>query len=94
MAEAKSRRKRKDAVPPALLCSSLLTGALARSDDFIVTCETDPDSGARVLHVMSGRFVSSCMLRKLVGQVESQVDEGSRHVTLPWPVEAGTSMDV
>jgi hypothetical protein len=45
--------------------------------DFILTVETDPDTGAEHLYVMTGRFVSACMLRKLAGQAESQRDEGS-----------------
>ena len=55
----------------------MLARALEEKEDFILTCETDPETGAQHLYAMTGRFVSDCMLRKLVGQAESQKDEGS-----------------
>lgn len=94
MAEAKSRRRRKDPAPLAQLIPAMLDGALARSDDFVVTCETDPDTGARVLHVMSGRFVSPCMLRKLIGQAESQRDEGGRYFVQELPGDRAMSPEI
>ena len=62
----------------------LLVRALARHDDFIVTCETDPDTGNEQIHMLSGKFVTSCMLRKLLGQAESQRDEGALVVSGKW----------
>ena len=45
--------------------------ALAREDDLIITSGTDPDSGEKVLHVMTGKLVSACMLNKLKGRIET-----------------------
>jgi len=62
----------------------LLVRALARHDDFIVTCETDPDTGKKMIHLISGKFVTPCMLRKLMGQAEAQRDEGASVVSRKW----------
>lgn len=80
----KKRRKQKDQTPISAILPKMLAGALDRCDDFIVTCEIDPDSGARVIHAMQGRFITPCMLRKLIGQAESQCDEGGRHLAQAW----------
>jgi hypothetical protein len=83
MPERKSRKKRQ--VKPVIdLLPELLVRALARHDDFIVTCETDPDTGKKQIHLLSGKFVTSCMLRKLLGQAESQRDEGAMIVSRKW----------
>jgi len=63
----------------------MLAAALAQQDDLILTFETEPDTGRRSVHVLTGRFVTECMLRKLIGQAESQRDEGSMIVTQAWP---------
>jgi hypothetical protein len=68
----------------------LLVRAIATDHDFILTFETDPETGKRKIHVMTGKFITPCMLRKLIGQVESQRDEGSTMVSRKWspvPVE-------
>ena len=62
----------------------LLVKALARGDDFIVTFEAEEGRPSKKLHVMTGRFVTGCMLRKLQGQAESQRDEGSTILTRDW----------
>ncbi|OPX65255.1 MULTISPECIES: hypothetical protein [unclassified Methanoregula] len=62
----------------------LLVKALARHDDFIITCETDPGTEKKTLHILSGRFVTPCMLNKLIGQAESQRDEGSTLISRKW----------
>ena len=83
MPERKTRKKRP--VKPVIdLLPELLVKALARHDDFIVTCETDPDTGKKKIHIMSGKFVTPCMLRKLMGQAESQRDEGASVVSRKW----------
>jgi hypothetical protein len=83
MPERKIRKKRP--VKPVIdLLPEVLVTALARHDDFIVTCETDPDTGAKKIHILSGKFVSPCMLRKLIGQAESQRDEGSVVISRKW----------
>ena len=66
------------------LLPELLAKALARHDDFIVTCETDPDADEKTIHIIAGRFVTPCMLRKLIGQAESQRDEGGILISRKW----------
>jgi hypothetical protein len=83
MPEKKTRKKR-PRKPVIDLLPELLVKALAREDDFIMTFETDPEVPARKLHVMTGKFISGCMLRKLQGQAESQRDEGSTITTRDW----------
>jgi hypothetical protein len=83
MPERKTRKKRP--VKPVIdLLPELLVNALARHDDFIVTCETDPGTGKKMIHIISGKFVTPCMLRKLLGQAEAQRDEGSSVVSREW----------
>ena len=83
MPEQKSRKKRP--VRPVIdLLPELLVRALARHDDFIVTCETDPDTEKKKIHIISGKFVTPCMLRKLMGQAEAQRDEGASVVSRKW----------
>jgi hypothetical protein len=83
MPERKTRKKRR--VKPVIdLLPELLVKALARHDDFIVTYETDPDTAGMKIHVLSGKFFTPCMLRKLLGQAESQRDEGSTVLTRDW----------
>jgi len=83
MPERKARNKRTEK-PVIDLVPELLASALARHDDFIVACETDPDTGAKKIHILSGKFITPCMLRKLMGQAESQRDEGSSIVSGKW----------
>ena len=66
------------------LLPDLLETAVVESRDFILTTEMDPDTGRRMLHVMTGKFVTPCMLRKLIGQAESQRDEGSTLISRKW----------
>lgn len=66
---------------------ALLEGAIAGDNDFILTFETDPDTGVRKVYALTGKFVSACMLRKLIGQAESQRDEGSMMVSMRWSRE-------
>jgi hypothetical protein len=83
MPERKTRKKR--TVKPVIdLLPELLVHALARHDDFIVTYEMDPDTAEKKIHILSGRFITPCMLRKLMGQAESQRDEGSSLVSRKW----------
>lgn len=76
--------KKKDAGTVAGLLPELMEKALARRDDFIVTCETDPDTGRKQIHIFSGKFVTPCMLRKLMGKAESQRDEGAVRISKRW----------
>ena len=83
-AEPKTAKKRRAARPVTDMLPALLANALARRDDFIVTCEEDPDTGKKTLHIISGRFVTPCMLRKLIGKAESQRDEGGMLISRKW----------
>jgi hypothetical protein len=77
-------RKKKAGKPVIDLLPELLVNALARGDGFIVTFENDPENPPQKLHVMTGKFITGCMLRKLQGQAESQRDEGSTLLTGEW----------
>jgi hypothetical protein len=78
--ERRSRRK-----PPFIdTLPALLVSALAEKKDFILCFETDEESGTRSVHAMTGQFISPCMLRKLIGQAESQKDEGAVLISRAW----------
>jgi hypothetical protein len=62
----------------------LLVSALADSKDFILCFETDEETGKKNVHVMTGQFITPCMLRKLIGQAESRKDEGSTLTSRRW----------
>ena len=91
MPERKTRKKR--TVRPVIdLLPELLAKALARHDDFIITGEKDPDTASQKIHILSGKFITPCMLRKLLGQAEAQRDEGSSIVSGNWEqINSGTS---
>lgn len=78
------RKVRKQAGTVTDRLPELLAAALSRHDDFIVTRETDEESGRERIHVIAGKFVTSCMLRKLIGQAESQKDEGAVLLSGRW----------
>jgi hypothetical protein len=71
--------------PPLIdILPGMLVSALAENHDFIL-CFENGDEGRRPrVHVMTGAFVSPCMLRKLIGQAASQKDEGSTWITREW----------
>jgi len=78
---APAKKCRTNRTPPlSAILPTLIESAIADNDDLILTVECDPDSGKRMIHLMTGRFVTPCMLRKLIGEAESQTDEGSRHI--------------
>jgi hypothetical protein len=62
----------------------MISHTLAQRNDFILTFETDPDTGSCRVHAFSGKFITSCMLRKLEGLAESERDEGSLQVSCDW----------
>jgi hypothetical protein len=72
--QERARAKRK---PVEEVLPGMVARALDKREDFILTFETDPDTGAERVYAMTGQFVSECMLRKLIGKAESQRDEGS-----------------
>ncbi|PKL64772.1 MAG: hypothetical protein CVV32_06750 [Methanomicrobiales archaeon HGW-Methanomicrobiales-3] len=72
----------------------LLESALADSRDFVLTFETDEETGKQTVHAMTGTFVSPCMLRKLIGQAESQRDEGATLISRKWvPARTAKTFD-
>ena len=83
MPDQKTRKKRQQK-PVIDLLPELLVQALRRGDDFIMTFEADPITLSKKVHVMTGKFITGCMLRKLQGQTESQRDEGSTITTRDW----------
>jgi hypothetical protein len=83
MTERKATKKRLDTSVIDRI-PELLANALARNDDFIVTRETDEERGREKIHVISGKFVTACMLRKVLGQAESRRDEGAVIVSGKW----------
>jgi hypothetical protein len=87
MPEKPGRRQKK---PLIETLPELLVNAVATDHDFVLTFETDPDTGVRKIHVMTGKFVTPCMLRKLTGLAASQRDEGSTMISRKWaPLRAG-----
>ena len=78
------KRTKKRPEPLIDLLPGLLVKALVCGDDFIMTCETDPDTEKKKIHVITGKFISDCMLQKLLGKAEAQRDEGSSVTTRDW----------
>ncbi|HII98981.1 MAG TPA: hypothetical protein HA272_06990 [Methanoregula sp.] len=76
-------RKGKKGEPLTDILPELLAMALAGDKDFILCHETDEETHSRTIHVMTGRFITPCMLRKLIGQAESQKDEGATLLSKP-----------
>lgn len=81
---APDRKSRKKAPPLIDTLPALLVAALAEKKDFILCFETDEGTNRTNVHAMTGQFISPCMLRKLIGQVESQSDEGAVLISRAW----------
>ncbi|OPY37481.1 MAG: hypothetical protein A4E35_01397 [Methanoregula sp. PtaU1.Bin051] len=80
MTERKSRQSRTG--KPALeIATGLLAKALVNRDDYIVTLEIDPDH-KKILHIMTGKLITPCMLGTLTNRCELQEGEGSRHTKI------------
>ena len=63
----------------------VLSSALSRQDDFIVTYETEVnDEDRKDIHVMTGKLISPCMLGTLKNRVELQESDGSKRLTMEW----------
>jgi hypothetical protein len=56
--------------PVVKLLPELLAKTLARHDNVILTYVTDPETGAKKIPILSGKFIIS-YVRKLMGQAES-----------------------
>jgi hypothetical protein len=66
------------------LLPDMLASALANQDDFIMTYETNPDTGRRVFHILQGKLITPCMLGTLKNRVELQQEEGGTIMTRHW----------
>ncbi len=75
---ARSKKPLIDTLP------GLLVNAIAQNRDFILTFETDEETGKKKIHVLTGQFITPCMLRKLIGQAMSQKEEGSTLLSRAW----------
>ena len=65
--------------------TQVLSSALSRQDDFIVTYETEVDDEDRKeIHVLTGKLISPCMLGTLKNRVELQECDGSKRLTMRW----------
>ncbi len=78
----KPARRRKQ--PLEEILPGMAVSALAHGRDFILCYGMDEETGRKTVHVMTGEFVTPCMLRKLIGRAEAQKDEGSSRVCRPW----------
>jgi hypothetical protein len=83
MAAAKKRRGMRSPSLAAVI-PDLLVSALGREDDVIITCETNPDTGHKTLHFMTGKLVSACMLNKLRGRIEAYPEDGGTIISGTW----------
>jgi len=81
---AAKKRPEKKPGPIKNLLPGLLASALEQEQDFIVTCETDEETGTKRIHVMTGKLISPCMLGTLKNKVEIFADEGAAIVTREW----------
>jgi len=75
MAAVKKHRGKRS-IPLTEAIPELLASALEKQDDLIVTCETNPDTGRKTLHVMTGKLISTCMLNKLKTLIETYPEDG------------------
>jgi hypothetical protein len=89
MAPKVQQREKKERKSVLELLPDMLASALTNQDDFIVTYETNPDTGRRVLHVLRGKLITPCMLGTLKNRVELQQEEGSTIMTKHWKRSKG-----
>jgi len=80
MAGTKKSRKKPAGVLEETLRDALIT-AYKQQDDFILTYEISNEED-RIVHVMTGRLITPCMLGTLSNRCELSEQEGSRHTVL------------
>jgi len=73
---AVKKHQGKRSIPLADAIPELLASALENEDDLIITCEKDPETGGKMLHIMTGKLVSTCMLSKLKTLIETFPEDG------------------
>jgi hypothetical protein len=84
MAPKVQQRGKKEKKSIIELLPDMLASALTNQDDFIITYETNPDTGKRVFHVLRGKLITPCMLGTLKNRVELQQEEGCTIMTRHW----------
>jgi hypothetical protein len=84
MAPKVQQRGKKERKSIIELLPDMLASALTNQDDFIITYETNPDTGKRVFHVLQGKLITPCMLGTLKNRVELQKEEGCTIMTGHW----------
>ncbi|MDD1699490.1 MAG: hypothetical protein LUQ04_01715 [Methanoregula sp.] len=84
MAPKVQQRKKKERKSIIELLPDMLASALTNQDDFIITYETNPDTGKQVIHVLRGKLITPCMLGTLKNRVELQKEEGCTIMTGHW----------
>ncbi len=62
----------------------MLVSALANHEDFVVTCETDPETKKKSLYVMTGNLITPEILALIRQQIEHKKEEGSTIITRDW----------
>ena len=82
MAGTKRKKGRSGIKPAGEPITRYLASALISGDDFIITRESDPD-GRQILHIMTGKLITPCMLGTLTNRCQFQEQDGSRHKAIP-----------
>ncbi len=77
----KKKQRKKPEAPAGELLTQMLSAVLKMQEDFIVTFETS-DEGNRLMHVMTGRLITPCMLGTLTNRCGLPEQEGSTHTVL------------
>ena len=84
MAPRVKQPKKKERKSIIELFQEMLTSALSRNNDFIITFEAHPNKRKRYLHVLQGKLITPCMLGTLKNRVELQQEAGSTIMTMHW----------
>lgn len=80
MAGKKIRREKPDRSISGRVADTL-AAAIRKGDDFIVTFETG-DEGQRIMHVMTGKLITPCMLGTLSNRCDLPDQQQSLHMIL------------
>ena len=94
MAQRVKKRAKKENKSIIELLPGMLTSALSRNDDFIITFETHNHEGKRYLHVLQGKLITPCMLGTLKNRVGIQKEEGSTIMTIQYGKTKGIACHV
>jgi hypothetical protein len=83
MAAVKKERRTRQ-IPLSDTLPDLLAAALQKQDDLIIAWETDPGTGRKTLHAMTGHLISTCMLNKLITMIETFPEDGGSIRSEQW----------